>query len=100
LRRTKAGLFTLEHAITVDDLKTLSPAEIESRLPHPRSLLPEMPNVTVDDQTAGRIRNGMQVNVPEFSQASLVKVFTGPRELLAIARRIAGTLVQPIVVLA
>ena len=100
LRRTQAGLFTLEHAITVDDLKTLSPAEIESRLPHPRSLLPEMPNVTVDDQTAGRIRNGMQVNVPEFSQASLVKVFTGPRELLAIARRIAGTLVQPIVVLA
>lgn len=100
LRRTQAGLFTLEHAITVDDLKALSPAEIEARLPHPRSLLPEMPSVTVDDQTAGRIRNGMQVNVPEFSQASLVKVFTGPRELLAIARRIAGTLVQPIVVLA
>ena len=100
LRRTQAGLFTLEHAITVDDLKTLSSAEIEARLPHPRSLLPEMPSVTVDDQTAGRIRNGMQVNVPEFSQAPLVKVFTGPRELLAIARRIAGTLVQPIVVLA
>ena len=100
LRRTQAGLFTLEHAITVDDLKTLSVAEIEARLPHPRSLLLDMPSVTVDEQTAGRIRNGMQVNVPEFSQATLVKVFTGPRELLAIARRIAGTLVQPIVVLA
>ena len=100
LRRTQAGLFTLEHAITVDDLKTLSVAEIEARLPHPRSLLLEMPSVTVDEQTAGRIRNGMQVNVPEFSQATLVKVFTGPRELLAITRRIAGTLVQPIVVLA
>jgi len=28
-----------------------------------------------------------------------MKVFTGPRDLLAIARRIAGTLVQPFVVL-
>lgn len=100
LRRTQAGAFTLEQAITVEDLKTLSPAEIEARLPHPRSLLPEMPSVTVDEQTAGRIRNGMQVNVPEFSQASLVKVFTGPREMIAITRRIAGTLMQPMVVLA
>jgi tRNA pseudouridine55 synthase len=39
------------------------------------------------------------VNVPEFSAAPLVKIFTGPRDLLAIARRVAGTLVQPIVVL-
>jgi tRNA pseudouridine55 synthase len=41
----------------------------------------------------------MQVNVPEFSTAPLIKIFTAPRELLAIARRVAGTLVQPIVVL-
>ena len=53
----------------------------------------------VDEQTAGRIRNGMQVNVPEFSSTPQVKVFSGPRDLLAIAQRIAGTLVQPNVVL-
>jgi tRNA pseudouridine55 synthase len=41
----------------------------------------------------------MQVNVPEFSQSELIKIFTGPRDLLAIARRVAGTLVQPTVVL-
>jgi tRNA pseudouridine55 synthase len=58
-----------------------------------------MPSVTVDEQTAGRIRNGMQVNVPEFSDAPLIKVFTGPRDLLCIARRIAGTLAQPFVVM-
>jgi len=92
LRRTQAGPFTLAQTITLDDIKSLTPPEIEARLPHPRTLLPEMPSVTVDEQTAGRIRNGMQVNVPEFSQAPLIKVFTGPRELLAIARRIAGTL--------
>jgi tRNA pseudouridine55 synthase len=99
LRRTQAGDFTLAQAIKLEDLKALSPAEIEARLPHPRSLLPELPSVTVDEQTEGRIRNGMQVNVPEFSSAPLVKVFTGPRDLLAIARRVAGTLVQPFVVL-
>lgn len=99
LRRTQAGPFTLEHAITVDTLKSLMPAEIEARLPHPRTLLPEMPSVTVDEQTAGRIRNGMQVNVPEYSNAPLVKVFTAPRDLLAIGQRVAGTLMQPTIVL-
>jgi tRNA pseudouridine55 synthase len=99
LRRTQAGPFTLAQSIPLDDLKRLSIPEIEARLPHPRSLLPEMPSVIVDEQTVGRIRNGMQVNVPEFSQAPLIKVFTAPRDLLAITRRIAGTLVQPTVVL-
>jgi len=55
--------------------------------------------VMVDEQTAGKIRNGMQVNVPEFSAAPLVKVFAGPRELLCVAKRVAGTLVQPTVVM-
>ncbi|HEX7158986.1 MAG TPA: tRNA pseudouridine(55) synthase TruB [Edaphobacter sp.] len=100
LRRTQAGPFTLDQAITLDELKSLPSREaIEARLPHPRTLLPEMPSVTVDLQTAGRIRNGMQVNLPEFSQASLIKVFTAPKELFAITQRIAGTLVQPIVVM-
>jgi tRNA pseudouridine55 synthase len=101
LRRTEAGAFTLNHAITLDELKLLSgkDGEIERRLPHPRTLLPEMPSVTVDEQTAGRLRNGMQVNLPDFSNAPLVKVFTNQFDLLAIGRRLAGTLMQPIVVL-
>jgi tRNA pseudouridine55 synthase len=102
LRRTQAGAFTLAQAIGLDELKALAgkPDEIERRMPHPRTLLPEMPSVTVDEQAAGRLRNGMQVNLPEYSGAALVKVFTGPAELLGIAKRIAGTLMQPIVVLA
>jgi tRNA pseudouridine55 synthase len=100
LRRTRAGAFSLAEAVTIDCLKSAASAEeIEALLPHPRTLLPEMPSVTVDDQVAGRLRNGMQVNLPEFSQAPLVKVFTAPTDLLAIARRIAGTLMQPIVVM-
>jgi tRNA pseudouridine55 synthase len=99
LRRTEAGVFTLEQAVALEELKRMTQAEMEARLPHPRSLLPEMPSVTVDEQTAGRIRNGMQVNVPEFSGAQMVKIFTAPRELLCVAKRVAGTLMQPIVVM-
>ncbi len=99
LRRTSAGAFSLDHTLTIDHLKASTPAELERLLPHPRTLLPEMPSVTVDDQLAGRLRNGMQVNLPDFSQVPLIKIFTAPTEFLAIGRRVAGTLFQPIVVL-
>ena len=103
LRRTRAGAFTLAQAATLEQIKQ-APLSGQSEpfaalLPHPRTLLPEMPSITVDEQLAGRLRNGMQVNLPEFSHAPLVKVFTDPRNLLAIARRIAGTLMQPHVVI-
>jgi tRNA pseudouridine55 synthase len=58
-----------------------------------------MPAVTGDGQALGRLRNGAQANLPEFSSAPLVKVFAGPRELVGIARRVAGTLFQPVVVM-
>ena len=102
LRRTHAGDFALDHCVTAEELKALAGGDgtaIAERLVHPRRLLEMMPAVTVDGQMAGRLRNGMQVNVPEFSAAPLVRVFTGPAELFAIGRRIAGTLMQPMVVL-
>jgi tRNA pseudouridine55 synthase len=102
LRRTQAGAFTLEQAVPLDELKSLAGHTRRDRAPPaliPRTLLPEMPSVTVDEQIAGRLRNGMQVNLPDFSTAPLVKVFTSPTNLLCIAKRIAGTLMQPIVVL-
>ena len=71
LRRTQAGPFTLAQSLTVDDLKALAPAEVETRLLHPRAMLPDLPSVIVDELTAGRIRNGMQVNVQELSSAPL-----------------------------
>jgi tRNA pseudouridine55 synthase len=101
LRRTHAGVFTLADARTLDELQQLAgnlPA-LESMGLHPRTLLPEMPSVTADLQTLGRMRNGAQANLPEFSSARLVKVFASQRELFAIASRVAGTLFQPTVVM-
>jgi tRNA pseudouridine55 synthase len=107
LRRTRAGVFTLADAHTLEELEALAgnaeevgnAGTIEGLCIHPRTLLPEMPAVTGDSVTLGRLRNGAQANLPEFSAAPLVKVFAGPRELVGIARRIAGTLFQPVVVM-
>jgi tRNA pseudouridine55 synthase len=55
--------------------------------------------VTADEIALGKLRNGAQANLAEFSQIELVKVFSGQRDLVAIAKRLAGTLFQPVVVL-
>ncbi len=105
LRRTRAGVFTLEDAHTLEELEALAgksgefDTTIEGACVHPRLLLPEMPSVTADAAALGRLRNGAQANLPEFSAASLVKVFAGPRELAGIAKRVAGTLFQPVLVM-
>lgn len=97
LRRTAAGPFTLEDAVALPELEQLGSGAAE-RMVHPRTLLPEMPAVTADEATLGRLRNGMQVNLPEYSDAERVKIFAGQRELAAIGKRVAGTLFQPDVV--
>ena len=101
LRRTQAGVFTLDGAHTLDELAPLTGDlnALEMLCIHPRSLLPEMPAVTGDAMVLGRLRNGAQANLPEFSQAPLVKVFASQRELVGVAKRVAGTLFQPVVVM-
>ena len=109
LRRTRAGRFTLADAHTLEEIEALAGSAapgsgvnveaLETVCAHPRGLLPEMPAVTGDPVALGRLRNGAPANLPEFSDAPLVKFFAGPRELAGIAKRIAGTLFQPVVVL-
>jgi tRNA pseudouridine55 synthase len=101
LRRTQAGVFTLADTHTLEELEALTGdvAALEMFCLHPRTLLPEMPSVTGDAFSLGRLRNGAQANLPEFSQAPMVKVFAGQRELVGIAKRVAGTLFQPVVVM-
>ena len=100
LRRTAAGPFTLSQARTLEELSLqVEAGTLTENLPHPRTLLPDLPATTADLWAAGRLRNGNAVNLPEFSTAPLAKAFAGQRDLVAIVRRVAGTLFQPIVVL-
>ncbi len=101
LRRTSVAEFNLEDAHTLDQVADAAknPSSLDDLFVHPRKLLPQLPSVTADEPTAARIRSGRTVNLPELSRARQVKVFSGQRELIAIATRVAGTLFHPKIVL-
>jgi len=71
----------------------------ESLFLHPRLVLPEFPAVTAPPEALVKIRHGAAVNLPEFSKAGMVRVFEGQSRLICLAKRVAGTLFQPKVVL-
>jgi len=101
LRRTAVGEFDLAGAHTLEKLDAAAKTgQTEDLFIHPRKLLPQFPSVTANEEMAARIRTGRPVNLPELSQARLVKVFVGQRELIAIATRVAGTLFHAKIVLA
>lgn len=104
LRRIRAGEFIIEYARTLEEIAAICDHPSEDRsindlLIHPRKILPQMPSVTAPPDSVSKLRNGRAVNLPEMSEAKLVKVFANQSDLLAIAARIAGTLFQPKVVL-
>ncbi len=98
LRRTAAGPLLLAHALTLGEIEARGET-LENGLPHPRTVLPELPAVTADAVTLERLWHGAAVALPEFSGAQTVRVFASQRELAAIADRVAGVLFQPRVVL-
>jgi tRNA pseudouridine55 synthase len=101
LRRTAVGEFELADAHTLEELaEAMKTGRTEDIFIHPRKLLPQFPCVSANEEMAARIRAGRPVNVPELSQARIVKVFVGQRELIAIATRVAGTLFHAKIVLA
>jgi tRNA pseudouridine55 synthase len=101
LRRTTVAEFNLEDAHTLQQVAVAAqnPDSLDDLFVHPRKLLPQLPCVTADEPTAARIRSGRTVNLPELSRARQVKVFSGQRDLIAIATRVAGTLFHPKLVL-
>ena len=101
LRRTATAEFTCEDSHTLEDLQQAAgQGRAEELFFHPRKLLPEFPAIAVNDETAALIRNGRAVNLAELSRSPQVKVFSGQRDLIAIATRIAGTLFRPGIVFA
>jgi tRNA pseudouridine55 synthase len=100
LRRTAVAEFNIDLAHTLEEVEQVSRQGSAGDLfLHPRTLLPDFPCVTADEANAARIRSGRAVNLPDLSRSPKVKVFSGQRELLAIATRVAGTLFHPKIVL-
>lgn len=95
LRRTRIGPFGISDSVTVDDL-----ANWQSYLMTPASALSAMAAVTVDDETAEAVRNGMRfVGGPVVSGPPDVpyRVLSEEGELLAVYSRV-GDRAQPDVV--
>jgi len=100
LRRTAVGEFAIEQAHTLDYIgQAAAQDRLDDLLVHPRRVLPHIPSVTATEEDVGRIRHGRTVNLPEMSRSPWVKVFAGQAELICLARRMAGTLFHPKVVL-
>jgi tRNA pseudouridine55 synthase len=100
LKRTAVREFTIDEAYSLEQLEQARVANtLDELFLHPRMVLPEFPAVVASPESVARIRHGGAVNLPEFSKAPTVRVFAGQRELIAIARRVAGTLFQPRIVL-
>ena len=113
LRRTSVAEFEINDAHTLGDLEQAAQGRegnggevgiagdvrTEDMCVHPRKLMPQLPSVTATEDVAAKIRHGMAVNLADFSRAPEVKVFSGQRNLIAIATRVAGTLFHPRIVL-
>jgi len=100
LRRTSVAEFTLADSHTLEEVASAQLAALGDLFVHPRKLLPQFPSVTADEVSTAHVRSGRTVNLPELSRARQVKVFSGQRDLIAIAARVAGTLFHPKIVLA
>jgi tRNA pseudouridine55 synthase len=98
LRRTRSGEFSLNHAVTIEELERLGTDALGQKLLSAKAVLRTFPAVVLRSEETERIRHGNAQNLPVFSPAEMVKVFDGD-DLIAIARRVAGTLFQPKVVL-
>jgi len=100
LRRTAVAEFPLQDAHSLEQVaEAVAHGRIDDVMIHPRRLLPEIPSVTADVDTAGKIRHGRSVNLADFSRSKWVKVFVGQSDLICLASRVAGSLFHPKVVL-
>jgi len=101
LRRTAVAEFGMGDAHSLEEVEAaIEKFPVSELFFHPRKLLPHLPSVTATEDAAAFIRTGRAVNLPDMSRARQVKVFSGQKDLIAIATRVAGTLFRPKIVLA
>jgi tRNA pseudouridine55 synthase len=87
LRRTRAGDFDLTAAVTVETLTTADRATLAARMVPLARLLPAVPTLTVTAETAGRVRQGVDLPVPDgwLEAPPLTRLLDGAGELVALA---------------
>ncbi|MEX2264571.1 MAG: tRNA pseudouridine(55) synthase TruB [Bryobacteraceae bacterium] len=103
LRRLRSGDFTIEQARTIDELRALAEAgRLEEVLAPAAQLLPDFPEVFVDDTVEGQIRQGRDFAVSAFRadpNARYVKAVNREGALVAIGEAKLPRLYHPAIVL-
>src|SRR5438270_4940553 len=84
LRRTAAGQFRLEQAVTLEELQQQAGGWTDGQRPitdimlstrerplflHPRELLPHFPAVSANEDVLQKISHGMALNLPDYSSS-------------------------------
>lgn len=98
LRRSCHAEFDIADAVTLEKLEAAGDS-LPQFLLSARGVLPKMPAVVGTEEQLTKIRHGNPVNLMELTQAPEVKVLGRDGELACIAKRVAGTLFQPKIVL-
>ena len=103
LRRTASGDFKIESARTLEQLAALAAEDrLREALIPASQLLPEFPSETVDQITAGQIRNGRDFRISPFQAregARFVKAVNSHGDLIAIGEARLPHLYHPVLVL-
>ncbi|HVA64258.1 MAG TPA: tRNA pseudouridine(55) synthase TruB, partial [Terriglobales bacterium] len=99
LERVRVGEFGLEASHTLEELAARAEAgTLAAALLPATRLLPEFPAVVAPADAVSKLLHGHAANLPEFSRAPRVRVFASDGQLLALARRVAGSLFHPQIV--
>lgn len=103
LRRMASGDFKIESARSLEELAALAAEDrLDQALIPAAQLLPEFPSETVDQITAGQIRNGRDFRVSPFQVrhgARYVKAVNSNGDLIAIGEARLPHLYHPVLVL-
>jgi tRNA pseudouridine55 synthase len=103
LRRTASGEFTESHAQSLEALEKLArEGALDQALIPAATVLPEIPNATVDALTAGQIRNGKDFRLSPFVEragSKYVKALGPDGDLIAIGEVRLPNLYHPVLVL-
>jgi tRNA pseudouridine55 synthase len=102
LRRTRAGQFKIEDAVSLDCVEKMLPSDVEARFVSMSRCLAFLPAIIADSQTAGKIKHGQPLYVQEIpipealgfagddgetqDSASDIRVVDSEDNLLAIVR--------------
>lgn len=98
LTRIQAGVFVIGQALTLEEVYRHQ-HDLSLILLAPDYPLGHIPEITLEDQSLKKIRNGNQVNVTDISPQGITRVYDLNHQLAAIARcdwLLDGKVLQPL----